>query len=340
MADQLPAPDVSVRNNDLSNAPGLPLILVVRNERPFLPDFLGHYRALGVKRFFILDDASNDGTPDYLLEQPDVCLLSSTSRYGDIPPAERRPGIVRVGGDLRMIHVWRTELMDRFCMNQWALQCDIDEFVLLPDGKTLNDVISRLEAEGANGAWAGMIDLYPRDIADLAAYPASGFTWPAAEWFFDGVRHFSLRPNKSPRHRYVGVRHRLDVAYAGKEEIGLKNRLKLRLLGARKAPSGTLVKPLIQKWRPGQAFYSSHRTTLALSHRILLPLLHYRYTPAMLRKLEWAPQTGGYSKGNKDYLRIETMLSKMREENASFLGPHSVPLTGWSSLEKTGNAVW
>lgn len=330
----------SVLNNDLSAKEGLPLVLVVRNERPFLPDFLSHYRALGVERFFILDDRSEDGTRDYLMAQEDVSLVTSTARFGDRPPREICHPLVQDAPDLRMIHYWRTELMNQYCDGQWALQCDIDEFVMLPEGKSLPDVIARLEAEGAQGAWAGMIDLYPRNIEDLAAYPATDFIWPKCEWFYDGVRHFSLRQNKPPRHHSIGVRHRLDVAYAGKPDISWRDKLKLRLRGDRRGPSGTLVKPLIQKWRRGEGYITSHHTTLTLSPNILLPLLHYRYTPAMLRKLEWAPSDGGYSKGNSDYLRIDTTLEQMRKEKASFLGPHSRPVKGFADFQKTGNAVW
>ncbi len=340
MPDLPRAEDVTVRHNDLSDRPGLPLVLVVRNERPLMPEFLDHYRAIGVERFFILDDASTDGTPDLLMQEPDVCLLQSSRRYGETPDPESLPSALRKAGDTRMIHVWRTGLMNRFCAGQWALQCDVDEFLLLPEGVRLPDVIQRLTAEGAAGVWGGMIDLYPRDMAALAACPDSGFTWPRCEWFFDGRRHFSLRPDKPPRHHYVGVRHRLDVAFAEKPDLSPLSRAKLRFLGRRKAPSGTLVKPILQHWQPGSYYLNSHLTTQSLSARILLPLLHYRYTPAILRKLEWAMTEGGYSKGNADYQRVDRMLAEMRARNASFLTPVSVPLTGFDSLARTGNAIW
>lgn len=333
------AEDVRIAANDLSQAPGLPLVAVARNERLMLPEFLDHYRKLGVARFFILDDASDDGAPDWLATQPDVCLLASSRRYGDKPEADMLPPPLRAKPDTRMIHVWRTALMNRFCAGGWALQCDVDEFLMLPDGMRLDALIPRLEAEGAGGVWGGMIDLYPRDIADLARYPESGFTHPNQPWFFDGARHFSLRADKPPRHHYAGVRHRLDVAFAGKDDISAWARLKLRLKGQRKSPSGTLVKPILQNWSVGNYYLDSHRTTLSLSTKILLPLLHYRYTPGILRKLEWAMEAGGYSKGNADYMRVDAMLAEMRQRKASFMGSNSVPLTGFDALARTGNAI-
>lgn len=333
------ASDVRIHHQDLSEDPGLPLVTIARNEGALLPDFLNHYRSLGVERFFILDDASDDGSREFLAEQPDVCLLVSSQRYGDRPPPEALPEPLRTKPDLRMVHLWRTALMNRFCADLWALQCDVDEFLLLPDGMDLNDLISRLEREGAHGAWGGMIDLYPQSIADLESYPETGFTHPSAEWYFDGERHFSLRAGKPPRHHALGARHRLDVAHADKKDISWTKKLKLRYLGRRKSPSGTLVKPIVQFWKPGAYYHNSHSTTLPLSNRILLPLLHYRYTPAILSKLDWAMESGGYSKGNSDYARLDKMLAHMRRENASFLSRKSRRLTSFQDLLETGNAV-
>lgn len=332
-------PDVAPISNDLSQSTGLPLVTIMRNEMQILPDFLSHYRMLGVQRFFILDDCSDDGTREFLSTQPDVSVLVSTHRYGDRPTPDSLPPELQTKPDTRMIHVWRTGLMNRFCANQWGLQCDADEFLLLPDGVDLPKVIAMAEKAGAQGIWGGMIDLYPANISDLAAYPKSGFTHPQAKWYFDGIRHFSLQTGAPPKHRYEGVRHRLDVAYADKPDISAIKRLKLRLLGRRKAPSGTLVKPILQHWQPGAYYLNSHRTTLPLSDQMLLPLLHYRYTPAMLGKLEWAVDQGGYSKGNADYARVEGMLGEMQRQKASFLGKYSTHLTGFEDLRRTGNAI-
>jgi dTDP-4-dehydrorhamnose 3,5-epimerase-like enzyme len=49
------------------------LYALVWNERPLLPFFLEHYRPF-VDRFFLFDDGSDDGSAEYLAEQPDVTL--------------------------------------------------------------------------------------------------------------------------------------------------------------------------------------------------------------------------------------------------------------------------
>ena len=73
---------LSVRfNRPPRNMPAT-LFAVMRNEMYFLPAFLAHYRALGVKQFVIVDDASDDGTTQYLAAQPDCCSGMSEHRYG------------------------------------------------------------------------------------------------------------------------------------------------------------------------------------------------------------------------------------------------------------------
>ena len=75
--------DFVIASNDLTNAPGFTLTGLLHNEMFFLPEFLKHYRNLGVKRFIFLDDRSTDKTIDFLHEQEDVMVMQSKRRYGE-----------------------------------------------------------------------------------------------------------------------------------------------------------------------------------------------------------------------------------------------------------------
>jgi hypothetical protein len=56
--------------------------LLVRNELVRLPWLLAYYRALGVDRFLVLDNASDDGTAQWLLEQgPDVHVFHTAASF-------------------------------------------------------------------------------------------------------------------------------------------------------------------------------------------------------------------------------------------------------------------
>src|SRR5689334_13496512 len=46
-----------------------PLIVLTHDDMRFLPSFFAHYRAMGVTRFICLDDASTDGSADFITAQ-------------------------------------------------------------------------------------------------------------------------------------------------------------------------------------------------------------------------------------------------------------------------------
>ena len=87
-----------------------------RNERLFAPWFLDYYRGLGVERFFIVDNLSNDGTADYLAAQKDVTAFASADSY-----AAARTGVR-----------WINELIRRYGQDNWCLLLDSDEELVLP----------------------------------------------------------------------------------------------------------------------------------------------------------------------------------------------------------------
>jgi hypothetical protein len=123
--------DLRIVHNDLSGCDALSLFGIVRNELYYLPAFLDHYRRLGVVRFVILDDQSDDGSREFLTAQPDVMLLGSARRYGErVFPDQVDTQLA----DVRMVHAWRTLMLKRYSLGRWALLVDADEFLRLPPG--------------------------------------------------------------------------------------------------------------------------------------------------------------------------------------------------------------
>jgi hypothetical protein len=64
-------------------APGreIRLFSKCRNEKLRLPAFLADYRKLGVARFFIVDNASDDGSAEFLCAQPDVHVFHTYGSF-------------------------------------------------------------------------------------------------------------------------------------------------------------------------------------------------------------------------------------------------------------------
>jgi hypothetical protein len=67
----------------IKNTDEVRLFLVVRNEIAKLPYFFSYYRNLGVGRFFVMDDRSDDGSREFLLNQEDCHVFHPTNSYQD-----------------------------------------------------------------------------------------------------------------------------------------------------------------------------------------------------------------------------------------------------------------
>ncbi|OQP87894.1 hypothetical protein BTR14_03990 [Rhizobium rhizosphaerae] len=170
------------------SAADLPLVTLTHNDAKFLRSFLAHYRRLGISRFIIVDDRSDDGTVEFLTQQADVDLWRSPLRY-----KEARRG-----------KLWREALMARYGVNRWYVSIDSDEY-LVYDGcfdHPLPALIRQLEAKGQKRLFAPMLDLYPRGSVGDFAFAGTDETmpWQVADGY-DGDG-YALAPN----HRFLSLK--------------------------------------------------------------------------------------------------------------------------------------
>lgn len=98
-----------ITNNNLKNS-NLIVVCVVKNELERIAKWLDYYRKMGVKAFAVFDDNSDDGTRNYLLEQPDVELFIGTHDYTTIDKI-----------------VWINMIIAIYGYNKWYLIVDSDE---------------------------------------------------------------------------------------------------------------------------------------------------------------------------------------------------------------------
>lgn len=141
----------------------------LRNEAQRLPYFLDHYRSLGVRHFFVVDNGSTDDGSDLLKSAPDVTLFQTQASYRGS----------RFGVD------WLNWLKWRHAAGHWVLVVDADEILVYPDHDTrsLQDLTAWLDAKDADKMGAFMLDMYPKGSPDTAQYTPGEHPATCLEWF-------------------------------------------------------------------------------------------------------------------------------------------------------------
>ncbi|WP_162245975.1 MULTISPECIES: glycosyltransferase family 2 protein [unclassified Aureimonas] len=201
----MPGLTLTLRGNALRPLdPGeIALVCVVRNAMASLGAFLDHHRGLGIARFVMVDDRSDDGTEAFLAAQPDVDLFASSHRY-------RAAG----GGQ-----VWRDRLIDLYGRNRWYVFLDADEYLVYPGSETrpIGSFIADLERVGSRRSLAPMLDLYPAGRLADAVFESGLHRSPVeVSPMIDGTGYavtldkFSTSIRGGPRHRLFGHPNRLQ----------------------------------------------------------------------------------------------------------------------------------
>ena len=322
------------------------LLAILRNEMYFLPAFLAHYRKLGVQRFVFLNDRSDDGSFEYLVQQRDTVVVESDRSFSyRVKLPSSIPGAIR---EPRIIFLWRSMLYDMFAHERWALLVDLDEFIHLPQGMTFQDLVATLDEQSTRAMWGVMLDVYPKDIATFAENEKSARLDTSATWYFDGEQHLHLRRDRPPRIVYPGARARLYSEYGMDKlypilRIRKSDRLArlLRKARLRRKPLryNNLLKPALLKWGNDCYFKTPHATNLSASVHHLLPIQHFRFSGSLRQRAQMALRENSHFLNSSDYRLLTELLCAMKERNGTFLYRKSRPLESFDDLAETRNSV-
>ncbi|MFN3525017.1 MAG: glycosyltransferase family 2 protein [Paracoccus sp. (in: a-proteobacteria)] len=237
------------------------LVATIRNEASRLPEFLAHYRDLGVDHFLIVDNDSDDGSAAFLTAQPDVSLWQCSDSYR----------AARFGLD------WAGALLRRFGHGHWCVTVDADELLIYPDHdrRDLRALTGHLDAQGIAGMGALMLDLYPEGPLGTSDAPEGAPLTDRLPWFDAGP--WRQRRMKPRRNLWVqgGVRDR--VFFADRPD---------------RAP--TLNKLPLIRWRRGYSYFNSTHSMLPPRLNLLWDgpgdprlsglLLHSKFLPEIVDK--------------------------------------------------------
>ncbi len=94
------------------------------------------------------------------------------------------------------------------------------------------------------------------------------------------------------------------------------------------------------RWKAGDWFLNCHVTSKPVSRTRVVPMMHFKFTADLGRKIEYALATGGYNQGSRSYRLYATLIARMREARRSFLAPVSRRYTSARDFLDAGVARW
>jgi cellulose synthase/poly-beta-1,6-N-acetylglucosamine synthase-like glycosyltransferase len=249
------------------------LVCLVRNGQEHIPAFLSHYRELGVRHFFFIDNGSDDATLALLEAQRDVTTYATRLPHKYYEREVRRL------------------IIERHCRGSWCLNVDIDELFDYPMSHELNLVgLLTYLSEQRFTAMAGyLLDMYARENAfgdagelDLrAAYPyydISNVT--RTDYFAHQVKAFcdhNVLSSDNVRCYFGGIRKTLFGSKTGEEYLLTKH--PLIFLDGR-------LEPVTHPHYSNQARVADVTTVL----------YHYKFTPSFKAKVEESRASRRYVK--------------------------------------------
>ncbi|MHB2205103.1 glycosyltransferase family 2 protein [Methylobacterium sp. CM6257] len=321
----------------------VPLIAPMKNEKTILPDFLRHYRGLGVAAFFIIDDHSDDGSLDYLLDQPDCHVFQSDGGFRQ----------ARYGAD------WMNEILNAHCTGRWCLVVDCDEFLYYEDCERvpLPEFCERIGQQGADTVYASMIDMYPSGSFRKAAETGAASVieqmpyfdadylfrpWPQRPWDPTPVPFF-LQVIGGPRLRLQSSLDAESRRGAWHQTICNQVDRFVDRLPASALPALAAIWPIelpAQQKRPlnyvraGFTYHNPHGNSNTRLADTVTALAHYKFLGALDRRLERSDILHQHYRRGLSYLQIQRAIDRFGSE--SLLYPGSVRLRSSTDLSAVG----
>ena len=122
------------------------VVCLLKNEIYRVREFVKHYRSLGADGFVFIDNGSDDGTVEFLMEQSDIALFKTRTTYNSIRKT-----------------AWINKAISYFGLNRWYIIPDSDEFFVYPemDEMNLHEYLSALKQKGIYGVKTMMLEMYP-----------------------------------------------------------------------------------------------------------------------------------------------------------------------------------
>lgn len=270
------------------------VICIVKNDLLRMKMFMDHYRNIGIKKFVVIDNMSDDGTYEFLKAQADVNLYICRTTYSTV----RR-------------EAWINRIIAYYGINRWYLCVDSDELFVYPDMENVRveDFVKKqnikrirsimLDMYSDEGIWKDK-DINEKDIREKYCYfDCNSYRERAnikLELILGGprARVFSKKNNE-----FTGIMVKHPLFYFEKGDI------------------------------QGHSHYQfPYKYNFGLECKTAL--LHYKFLPNDLNKYKQRYENGNYANGSKEYKIYISSYNK--KPNETFMYKDSRKFSDSSAL--------
>ena len=276
------------------------VFVAARNESLRLPDFFRHHRELGVDKFVVIDNLSDDSTPELLRAQDDVVHYVASDDY------------VTAGLGMR----WVNHLIEKLPHDQWCVFLDADELLVYPDyeHRPIQHLTDYLDRNGHDTVLSFMLDMHPESLNSATDY-VQGDRLLAANPYFTNT--YDFQPMSRSPYETVKGGFRDTV-------LGIRFREQTKC-------------PLVRSKSGIKFLSSSHETTPSRISDVSTALLHFKFVGDSAARAKQETEWTTYSYYANRQRQHEQLAEKARRDgDVPFLTSDAVRYEGSGQLVDLG----
>ncbi len=282
---------VNIKNQQTDS---VTLICVVKNDLERIKMLYKHYRKIGVQHFVMVDNNSDDGTREWLSEQPDTDLYIVKEKFFSL----RKYG-------------WINRIISMYGFKRWYLYVDSDELFVYEnmENRTISDLISYCKKNGLIRMSVIMLDMY----SDKGVFKTTS-------------------NNKSIKDEYIYFDSDSYLVKKNYKGLLIRGGPRKRVMSNDNTWEGpVLIKHPLFFFQKGDIFESAHYI-FPFEHKTFVSgaLLHYKFLETDFKRYKKIATEENFAGGSKEYKQyIESYESNGR---LTFMYEGSIKFINSSSL--------
>lgn len=279
IANQLVNAPLEYRKNVFGKREGVIYVCIVKNDLDRAKKSLDYYKKLGVRNFVFIDNNSDDGTYEWIMNQ-EVDVFWTNAKFSSSAKT-----------------AWLTYIFEYYGYDRWYLIVDIDELLSYPqcEKHSINDLIVYMEKNKKKRLLSFMLDMY---IDGKLSEIDNAKDWNFEDYCYYDTNSYTMTKNLHYYKITGGPRQRV-FKHDSKGTEMIQN----------KYPLVYISKGELYRYHYVFPFYNN------FDMKCMAVLKHYKFMPGDLKKYEKIVKEGTYANGSQLYKDSLKMIKENKNLN-------------------------